>query len=70
MTLGRQRIPLPVFKIISMKLYFFILYYIMRMNMACSKEPAIKEGVESVMGGKVIYDEIDKIFDEGVKSGE
>lgn len=35
-----------------------------------SKEPAIKEGVESVMGGKVIYDEIDKIFDEGVKSGE
>lgn len=38
--------------------------------MACNKEPAIKEGVESVMGGKVIYDEIDKIFDEGVKSGE
>ena len=35
-----------------------------------SKEPAIKEGVESVMGGKVIYDEIDRIFDEGVKFGE
>jgi hypothetical protein len=35
-----------------------------------SKEPAIKEGVESVMGGKVIYDEIDKIFDEGVKLGK
>ena len=37
--------------------------------MVYSSDDAIREGVEKAMGGTVIYNEIDKAFDEGVAKG-
>ncbi len=39
------------------------------MNHFRGADDSIRRGVENLMGGKVLYSEIDRIYDEGIEKG-